>query len=67
MPRTLRILRAALVLLVPSHASAQFDNDQHVAFDNTVTRGSYHYSAGSVLPPRDLELADGRCHVHRGA
>jgi len=57
------LLRAALALFVPSHAWAQFDYDRHVAFDNSLTRSSYHYSEGSVIPPSDLELADGRLPI----
>ena len=60
---TLHIIVAALVLFVPSRVWAQVDYDRHVAFDNSLTRSSYHYSEGSLVPPSDLELADGRFPV----
>ena len=45
-----------LTLLLPLAAQSQFDYDRHVAFDNSLTRGSYYESLGSSVAPSELEL-----------
>src|SRR3954463_5138536 len=62
---TNRAALSALLLLWPSIAFTQApsDYDRHVAFDNSLTAGSYHYSDGNVVAPSELELVDGRFPV----
>ena len=54
---------AVLTLLTPAAALAQADYDLHLAFDNSLTEGSYYYSDGSAVAPSELELVDGRFPV----
>jgi len=51
-----RPLLLLLTLLLPFASHAQVDYDRHVAFDNSLTHGSYYYSLGSVVAPSELEL-----------
>src|SRR4051794_41538790 len=62
---TNRAALSALLLLWPSIAFTQApsDYDRDVAFDNSLTAGSYHYSDGNVVAPSELELVDGRFPV----
>jgi hypothetical protein len=55
-----RAIPLVFAILVPGAALAQIDYDRHVAFDNSLTEGSYYHSEGSVVPPSELELVDGR-------
>jgi hypothetical protein len=36
---------------------------RHVVFENSAAAESYFHSQGSVVPPSELELADGKCPV----
>lgn len=51
-----RLFLLPLTLLLPLAAQAQLDYDRHVAFDNSITHGSYYYSLGSFVAPSELEL-----------
>jgi hypothetical protein len=37
--------------------------DRHVFFENSAAPNSYYHSAASVVPPSELEIADGKCPV----
>jgi hypothetical protein len=45
-----------LTLLFSLAALGQLDYERHIAFDNSLTHGSYYYSVGSSVPPSELEL-----------
>jgi len=45
-----------LTLLLSLAAHAELDYERHIAFDNSLTHGSYYYSVGSSVPPSELEL-----------
>src|SRR5437879_13279075 len=46
-----------LALVLPLTAFAQFDYDRHVAFDNSLTSGSFYYSQCFFIGPRERDLA----------
>jgi hypothetical protein len=51
-----RLFFLPLTLLFSLTAHAQLDYERHIAFDNSLTHGSYYYSVGSSVPPSELEL-----------
>jgi exo beta-1,2-glucooligosaccharide sophorohydrolase (non-reducing end) len=57
---------SALVLALSIPALAQFDYDRHVAFDNSITSGSFYYSHGNVVAPSELELDREKFPVEQG-
>ena len=51
---------AFAALTAPTLGRAQVPYDRHIAFDNSVAKGSYYYSRGSAVAPADLELSQGK-------
>ncbi|PYT51320.1 MAG: hypothetical protein DMG44_03080 [Acidobacteria bacterium] len=56
-----------LALVLPLTAFAQFDYDRHVAFDNSLTSGSFYYSQGFFIAPSELELVHNKFPVEENA
>jgi hypothetical protein len=55
------ILLFALCIGIDVRAQSRYD--EHVAFDNSLTRPEYFYSSGDVVAPSELELANGKLPV----
>src|SRR5215470_1835241 len=58
-----RALLAILVALATTAATAQSEYDRHVAFDNTLSSGSFYYSRTYLVAPSELEMVNNRMPV----
>jgi exo beta-1,2-glucooligosaccharide sophorohydrolase (non-reducing end) len=54
-----------LLLTISVAGQAQFNYDQHVVFDNSLSTKSFFYSRGSVIAPSELELNHDRFPIEQ--